>query len=119
MGDTPNGTLLLHHTADQEFAQITHSTDIPDGLHEPDQYRFSINLIAHDNREDRQRCIEALVRYRAESSFEIVVLDNGSSDDTLGYLQVLARHGTVSYTHLDVYKRQDMRRVYSFVRRYL
>lgn len=91
--DTTNGPQLLHRAADQEFVQITHSSDILDGLDAPDQYQFSINLIAHDNREDLQRCIEALLRYRAETSFEIVVLDNGSTDDTLSYLQALARTG--------------------------
>ncbi len=91
--DTPQGPLLLRRTADKEFRQITRSIEIPDGLQTPDQLDFSVNLIARDNRQDLQRCIESLLRNRGQTPLEIVVVDNGSTDDTLSYLQELVHNG--------------------------
>lgn len=91
--DTPSGTLALHLAADEEFPMITRSNEAPDRRGQADQYAFSVNLLARDSRTDLERCINSLVAQRAGYPIEIVVIDNGSTDDTVAYLQDLARHG--------------------------
>lgn len=91
--DTVRGPLVTPRRLDEEFAVLTHSTDAPDTLQEADQYEFSVNLLAHNSKDDLARCIESIRRHSYQRSLEIVVIDNGSTDDTLPYLQQLARHG--------------------------
>ncbi|GAB4113802.1 MAG: hypothetical protein Fur005_04610 [Roseiflexaceae bacterium] len=91
--DTPNGALALPLQADQEFVPITRATEVVSQLETPPLYQFSINLIGRDNAADLQRCIESIARHAAETSLEIVVIDNGSTDTTVDYLRDLSRHG--------------------------
>jgi cysteinyl-tRNA synthetase len=74
-------------------ALISSSSDLPSLLREPDRYEFSVNVLAHQNRSDLERCIESVARHAGDRRIEIVVLDNGSTDDTLSYLRQLDRAG--------------------------
>lgn len=94
--DTSRGTLLLPRPLDDEFAVLSSSTDAPNCITEPDQYEFSINLLAHNNRDDLERCIESVCRWSSGRSLELVIIDNSSTDETLGYLQQLARAGDLT-----------------------
>jgi cysteinyl-tRNA synthetase len=78
---------------DEGLALISRSTDAPSYLAEPDQYEFSINLLAHNNRDDLERCIASILRHRHGRALELVIVDNASTDDTLAYLRGLAREG--------------------------
>jgi cysteinyl-tRNA synthetase len=91
--DTPTGTLAVQLAADEEFPTITRSAEAPDLRDTTDQHAFSINLLAHDSRDDLARCIASIVRQRDGVDIEIVVIDNGSTDQTVAYLQDLARSG--------------------------
>ncbi|HEU5086955.1 MAG TPA: glycosyltransferase, partial [Roseiflexaceae bacterium] len=91
--DTRGGTTAIVLRADEEFPQITSSRAEPDGRAEPDQYAFSVNLLARDSRADLERCLESLARHRNGADLEVVVIDNGSTDDTVTYLQHLAHAG--------------------------
>ena len=90
--DTQHGTFILPRPAEEEFTFISSSQDVQDQQQQPDLYEFSINLLAHNSRDDLQRCITSLCRHSGDRTFEIVVIDNGSTDDTLPYLEQLARH---------------------------
>ena len=59
----------------------------------PDVCEFSVNLLAHNSRADLRRCVESIARNRHGRDLEIVIVDNGSTDDTLAELQTLARDG--------------------------
>jgi cysteinyl-tRNA synthetase len=91
--DTRSGPLIYRLAAEQEFPAITRSTDVADMRGAPDLYEFSVNLLARDSRSDLERCVMSIARHRAGRSLEIVIVDNGSTDDTLPYLQELARAG--------------------------
>lgn len=91
--DTQKGTLLLARPLDKEFTVLSSSSDAPDHLDIPDQFEFSINLLAHNSRSDLERCVESIARCTYGHSLEVVIVDNGSTDETMRYLQQLARRG--------------------------
>jgi len=89
--DTALGSLLVPRRAEEEFTVISSSTDIPDATSLPDRYDFSVNLLAHNSRDDLERCIQSVRRHSAGYRIELVIIDNGSTDETMSYLQQLAR----------------------------
>ncbi len=94
--DTPPGTLVLPRLPEEEFTVISSSSDVPDNTQLPDLYEFSLNLLAHNSRDDLERCIKSICRYAGDRHIELVIIDNGSTDDTLAYLQQLAREGDLA-----------------------
>ncbi len=91
--DTARGPLVLPLPLEEEFPVLAHSTDAQDNTHLPDLYEFSVNLLAHNSRDDLERCIKSICAHVGERNMEIVVIDNGSTDETLPYLRQLAREG--------------------------
>ncbi len=89
--DTEQGPLVAPRRLDEEFAVLTRSSDAPDNTQLPDLYEFSVNLVAHNSKDDLERCITSIQQHAGSHSLEIVVIDNGSTDETLPYLQHLAR----------------------------
>ncbi len=82
---------------------ISSSKDIPFMPDDPDRYRYSVNLLTYNSRADVQRCIESVARNARYAdgwplSLEYVILDNGSTDDTLDYLRSLEKAGAI-YGH--------------------
>ncbi len=91
--DTAPGTLVLPRPPEEEFTVISSSNDVRDNTQLPDLYEFSINLLAHNSREDLERCIKSICQHANDQHIELVIIENGSTDDTLAYLQQLAREG--------------------------
>lgn len=89
--DLPQGTLVLKRRREDEFPILSDSTDVPDRTQEVDQFEFSVNLLAHNSRDDLDRCLKSICRYAGQHSIEVVIIDNGSTDETLHYLEELAR----------------------------
>lgn len=94
--DTAKGSLVLPRRPEDEFTVLSSSTDAPDNTASSDLYEFSVNLLAHNSREDLERCIQSICRHSDAHQIELVIVDNGSTDDTLAYLQRLARHGDLA-----------------------
>jgi cysteinyl-tRNA synthetase len=94
--DTRRGTLLLSRPLDEEFLVLSSSSDAPDHRRDPDAFEFSINLLAHNNRADLERCVASICRSAGGHALEVVIIDNGSTDETLACLQDLARTGHLS-----------------------
>ncbi|NWJ47428.1 MAG: cysteine--tRNA ligase [Chloroflexi bacterium] len=90
LGDIPKGTLVLPRRPEEDFKTISRSSDAPDYGNQPDLYEFSINLISHNSRADLERCVNSIVNHSYGRNLELVILDNGSTDDTLEYLRKLA-----------------------------
>ncbi len=89
--DTRQGTLVAPRRLDEEFSVLARSSDAQDNTQLPDLFEFSVNLLAHNSKDDVERCIESIRRHATGHSIELVVIDNGSTDETLPYLQQLAR----------------------------
>ena len=91
--DTVQGALVLPRRPEDEFFILSSSTDAPDHTKAPDFHEFSVNLLAHNNREDLDRCLQSICRHASNRQIELVIIENGSTDDTLSYLEQLARQG--------------------------
>jgi cysteinyl-tRNA synthetase len=91
--DTPSGAYVERLAPAQEFPPISRAADVPDLRAQPDLYEFSVNLLAHDSRADLERCVRSVLRHSAGHSLELLIVDNGSTDDTIAYLEELARSG--------------------------
>lgn len=50
----------------------------------------SIIVQAYDNLEKTKRCIESILRYTANVDYELILIDNGSTDETLSYFESVA-----------------------------
>lgn len=69
---------------------ITSLREIKSQLTEPDRVEFSINLLAWDNADEIERGVAAILRHAPQRPYEIVLVDNGSSDGTAEVVQRLA-----------------------------
>jgi glycosyltransferase involved in cell wall biosynthesis len=67
------------------------STQLPSRLSEPDELDFSVIVTARDDLEGVRRCAEAVLRHSNGETFELIVVDNGSSDGTPDWLERLAQ----------------------------
>ncbi len=94
--DTAAGTLVLPRRAYENFQTISTSSAGPDNLAEADRFEFSINLVGQNNRDDLARCIESLLKHNAGRRLELVVIDNGSTDETVNYLADLLKRQTAA-----------------------
>jgi cysteinyl-tRNA synthetase len=102
VNDTPTGGVVMPRATDDEFAAISRSLDVPQATGEA-RCACSVLLVAHDNRDDLERCVTALWRTSAGVDLEIVIIDNGSTDDTIGYLQRLARESASAAPPLRIF----------------
>lgn len=91
--DTKEGPQVLARRLEDEIQPISSSSAVANNLNKPPLYDFSVSLIAHNSREDSERCIQSLLRHRAGRKIELLIIDNGSTDDTLPYLLNLAKKG--------------------------
>lgn len=91
--DTRRGSLILPRPLEKEFQVLSSSIDVPDRSEEPDLFEFSVQLLAHNSCADLDRAIQSICRFADDCALEVVIVDNGSADETLGYLQHLARVG--------------------------
>ncbi|GHO82158.1 cysteine--tRNA ligase [Dictyobacter formicarum] len=94
--DTRAGTQILLRRLEDEFHVLSSARDVPDDSLKPDLYDFSINLVAHNNRADLERCIQSICQHAGDQKLEILIVENGSTDDTLSYLQQLARQQSLT-----------------------
>jgi len=97
--DTRQGPLVLARHLEEEFTVLSSSNDVPDFTQSPDHFEFSVNLLAHNSRDDLERCIASICRHSGHRDIELVIIDNGSTDETLAYLQQLARHNNLPGEH--------------------
>jgi cysteinyl-tRNA synthetase len=91
INDTPHGGIVLPRKLEDEFTVLSSSSDAPDNTQQADLYEFSVNLLAHNSQADLERCIQSICRHSGDRSIELVIIDNGSTDETLPYLEQLAR----------------------------
>jgi cysteinyl-tRNA synthetase len=93
LGDTTAGPVLSPLADDANM--IGRSTDVASNSDATYAHTFSVALLAHNNREDLERCVRSVARHAGERGIELVVLENGSTDETFGYVRALMRAGNV------------------------
>ncbi|HLY30849.1 MAG TPA: glycosyltransferase, partial [Ktedonobacterales bacterium] len=91
--DTREGPLVV--ARQEEETLISSSGDVPSQLTGPDHYAFSVNLLAHNNYDDLRRCVASVARHAGGRNIELVIVENGSTDETLGYLRRIHQAGEI------------------------
>jgi cysteinyl-tRNA synthetase len=93
VSDTHAGPIARPIPDDAGLLVISAPHEVADQQQAPDRHAFSVNLLSHCSRADLERCVNSVVARAGQVDLEIVILDNGSTDDTLPYLRALARVG--------------------------
>jgi GT2 family glycosyltransferase len=71
-------------------APVSSSSEVKSLVDEPDTCRFSINLLAHENYPEIKRCLESIAKWCGGYDLEIILVENGSLDETPELLDDLA-----------------------------
>ena len=93
--DTRDGPRLIERDPDEGLELISRPAEVPNCLALPDTCTFSVSLLARNSRDDLDRCLRSIAAHSAGRALEIIIADNGSTGDTLGYLRELARAGQI------------------------
>ncbi len=64
---------------------------VPSLLQIPDRCLFSVNILARNNFEQVRRCIESVLRFAGEHTFEIMLIDNASQDEIYTWAKAMQR----------------------------
>ncbi|MHB8576447.1 MAG: cysteine--tRNA ligase [Dehalococcoidia bacterium] len=65
---------------------VTRSEEIASLLHEPDRTEVTIGLVVTNAEDDLKRCVSSIVSSCSSHPFELLVIDNGSTDGTRAWL---------------------------------
>jgi len=93
--DTREGPWPAPRDPEAGLTVISSANDVPDATPLPDAHGFSVSLLAKNSHDDLVRCLASIAAHSDGHDLEIVILDNGSTDETLGYLRELARSGVL------------------------
>jgi peptidase E len=74
--DSPDGAVF-------SLIRYTKSANIASQLEKPTKCDWSVNLLAHNNREEIVRAAQSALKWGKPHSLELVIVDNGSTDDTV------------------------------------
>lgn len=89
--DTPRTTRIRPKTPleqlEERWRWVSSSREVDSALDSPDHYDFTFILNAYNYAEDVRRCVTAMRAFSQGFSAEIIVIDNGSTDDTAEWLE--------------------------------
>jgi cysteinyl-tRNA synthetase len=98
--DTTGGPLPIYNPLSTTFqppwmraggtAPVSSSSEVPSLIYEPDRYEFSVVLHAHDNYPEVKRCLDSVLRWSTGFQVEIILVQNGSLDETAELLEDLS-----------------------------
>ena len=81
--DNPHGAHLIILPSVEIDGEVYRTIrQVPSLLQIPDRCLFSVNILARNNFERVRRCIESIVRFAGNNTFEIILVDNASEDET-------------------------------------
>src|SRR6478609_1569675 len=79
--DNPHGAHLIILPSIEIDEEVYRTTrQVPSLLQIPDRCVFSVNILARNNFGQVRRCIESLLRFVGDNTFEIMLIDNASQD---------------------------------------
>lgn len=78
-----------------------------DSLRIPTKPRLSVVVATLNRVEKLRKCVECLLGQNAQLDFELIVIDNGSTDETSAYLDAVVRE---ERAHVQVVTRREMKR---------
>lgn len=104
--DTVEGTRVRPKTAleqrEERWRSISSSREVESFLERPSEYDFTVILNAYNYVDDVRRCVNSILKYSGGYSWEIVIIDNGSTDGTAEWLEELrSRRPNVRVVHCD------------------
>ena len=70
-----------------KWPSISSPKEIKSNLDNLSNLEYTFILNAYGYKEDIQRCVESIARYAVAGTYEIIVIDNGSTDGTGDYLE--------------------------------
>jgi glycosyltransferase involved in cell wall biosynthesis len=97
--DNPHGAhLIILPSIEVDGTVYKTAREMPSLLNEADTCEFSVNILACDNVEEAQRCVESVLRYAGSNDIEIILVDNASHDELS--IWAAALHYTDPRVHL-------------------
>ncbi len=80
--DNPRGAhLVILPSIDVDGTVHRTVRQMPSLLKEPNTCQFSVNIVARNQAEQVEQCIESVLRYAGDHQIEIILVDNASNDD--------------------------------------
>jgi GT2 family glycosyltransferase len=80
--DNPHGAhLIILPSIEVDGELYRMASQMPSLLNEADTCQFSVNILARDNVEQVQRCVESVLRFAGNHDIEIILVDNASHDE--------------------------------------
>ncbi len=80
--DNPHGAhLIILPSIEVDGMLYRTAREMPSLLNETDTCEFSVNILARDNVEDVQRCVESILRGTSSHDIEVILVDNASHDE--------------------------------------
>ena len=90
--DNPHGAhLIILPSVEIDGKDHRPIRHVPSLLQIPDRCQFSVNILAHNNFEQVRRSIESILRFAANNTFEMILVDNASEDETYAWAKELQR----------------------------
>lgn len=91
--DNPHGAHLVILPSIEANGQVYRTArQLPSLLDEPDSCTFSVNILARNNFEETQRCVESVLRFAGTNDIEIILVDNASQDELSIWAETLRTH---------------------------
>lgn len=86
----------------EKWPSVSSGKEIDSRLKQPNAYDYTFILNAYGYKDDISRCLAAIENQAQTSSFEIIAIDNGSTDGTGEYLEELAcTRENITVVHCD------------------
>jgi len=97
--DNPRGAHLVILPTVEAGGEVYRTVrQLPSLLDEPDSYTFSVNVLARNNFEQTQCCVQSILEYMDSSNIEIILVDNASRDELVPWAAAL--QSSVKHLHV-------------------
>ena len=93
--DTVVGPMLRPMTerekAVERWPAVSSSREVESLLDVPDAAEFSFVVLANDHVEDVKRCVDSVLKWTSDEPFELLIVDNGSTDGAADWVEQMSR----------------------------